>query len=77
MSPRHLIPNPEPIPSFWRASIKLGKTTELEYYKYIYPRTLKKDFIVEIEKIMGDCQCSSDYFEVLDKLKKEYLRRLE
>ena len=42
---RHLFPDPEPIPSFWRASIKLGKTTELEYYKYILPRDLKKEFV--------------------------------
>lgn len=73
---RHLIPDPEPIPSFWSASIKLGKTTELEYYKHILPRHLKKEFMKKIENVIENCQCSSDYWGALDKLKnklkKEY-----
>ena len=51
MSPRHLIPNPEPITPFWSASIKLGKTTELEYYKYIYPRILFKRIIKDLKML--------------------------
>ena len=53
MSPRHLIPKPEPIPSFWSASIKLGKTTELEYYKHIYPRILFKRIVKGLESSLG------------------------
>ena len=72
-----------PIPSFWKANITLGKTTELEYYsKIIVGQTfcgrqkdrLKKrlisDFIKEL-KGMKD-ELGTDYFNpYIKKLKGE------
>ena len=42
---RHGKYEPGPIPTFWTHEMTLGKITELEYYKHIYPRTIIKEFL--------------------------------
>lgn len=48
---RHLGYEPGPIPTFWKSEMALGKITELEYYKHIYPRNMIKDFIRKLKAL--------------------------
>lgn len=48
---RHFKYEPGPIPTFWKHEMTLGKITELEYYKHVFPRTIIKAFIKKMEFI--------------------------
>lgn len=61
-----------PIPNFWKASITLGKTTELEYYsKVIVGQTfcnrqkhrLKQRIVKDLKDLWLSEACSYCYFE--------------
>ncbi len=52
----------EPIPSFWKASITLGKTTELEYYSKV---------------IVGKIFCNRQKDKLKKRLNSKFLKVLE
>jgi hypothetical protein len=48
---RHGKYEPGQIPSFWKSEMTLGRITELEYYKHIYPRTIIKSFLKKLKNL--------------------------
>jgi hypothetical protein len=48
---RHGKYEPEPIPTFWKSEMTLGKITELEYYRHIYPRIIIKGFVKKLKNL--------------------------
>jgi len=79
---RHGKYEPGPIPTFWKSEMALGKITELEYYKHIYPRTIIKGFLKTINSIMERIEFhtenpDSELMDEISEVYKEYKERIK